>query len=223
MNWLAEPQQGYWLSERAKKRSAFSHTRCGENLVPGAQCPNCRKPLLCILALDSRDPRVDVSGCPLESLPLLFCWTCNVAQDRFFYQLHSGGVSLLRYKKGGVTDDFPYCSYPDHFPQSPLDLTPVTQEDQEMIRRLNAGEDMWLTNERAEELLVPDHQVGGEPILVSGDDRLKCVVCKRISPFFASVGDNAGHNLSFTENEFVQTLFFLCRRCWVVGAVQQSD
>ena len=54
------------------------HVFCGPNNIPGAWCPNCDKPLLNILDLDTSDPRLELGTALPSSLPLLCCWTCNV-------------------------------------------------------------------------------------------------------------------------------------------------
>jgi len=60
--------------------SSYRHVFCGPNEISGAWCPNCNKPLLKLLDLDTSDPRLELgSGTPLR-LPLLYCWTCNICE-----------------------------------------------------------------------------------------------------------------------------------------------
>jgi hypothetical protein len=42
-------------------------------------------------------------------------------------------------------------------------------------------------------------------------------------PLLASIGNHTGSALGFTDNDFVQTLFFLCAVCSVVTAYNLTD
>jgi len=42
-------------------------------------------------------------------------------------------------------------------------------------------------------------------------------------PLLASVGNQTGSALGFTDNDFVQTVFFLCDTCTVVTAYNICD
>src|SRR5689334_3129472 len=81
--------QGYVLQEWAGKlkKPEFAHYFCGPHDVPGAICPNCSKPLLRLLALDTCDPRLGLEYCPFPVLSLFSCLTCEISMHPFSYQL----------------------------------------------------------------------------------------------------------------------------------------
>lgn len=215
------PEQGYWL-RFSQEHSRFLHKTCGAHTIAGAECPNCQKPLLLVLSLDTADERLILDASPLNPLPLLYCWRCNLSQANFFYQINDAGVRVLKWRKGGVQADFPYKRYPMHFPETVLDVSPLTVREQSIIRAINHGDDE-LDDDEAEHLRHPAHQVGGEPICYNSDRGMKCVQCSATAPLLATIADNAAPRCSFTQNEYVQMMFFLCRKCWIVGAYQQCD
>ena len=57
----------------------FRHRFCGPPRTKGAECPNCRKPLLHFLTIDTTDAVPETPFQLPHFIPLLFCWTCNVA------------------------------------------------------------------------------------------------------------------------------------------------
>jgi hypothetical protein len=40
---------------------------------------------------------------------------------------------------------------------------------------------------------------------------------------FAAFGDATLDDRGFTDNEFVQVIYVLCPRCWILSAHQQCD
>lgn len=99
--------QGYFLEIVKPQDDGHRHAFCGPHLIPGAHCPNCDKPLLRFLSLDTCDPRLGLQHCPFPALPLVYCWTCNIAQEPFLYQVNAdGGVQLLQYGDDGVEEFF---------------------------------------------------------------------------------------------------------------------
>jgi hypothetical protein len=157
----------------------------------------------------------------------LYCWTCNIAGEGFFYQLIADGVKLLKYGRGGLDNFFNKDNFPRHFPGAPARLIPLTTEEQRAICSLNADEiDYPERDELAQALAVPMHQVGGEPYLVQHDwecTSLTCPVCHREMSFLASIGDDAVLPRGFVENDFVQVLYSYCSLCHVVGAIHTCD
>lgn len=131
-------QQGYWVQYADSQSGEYGHCFCGPNRVSGAWCPTCRKPLLRILSLDTSDPRLGLMDCGLSSLPLLYCWTCEIAWDQFFYQVQppEGTVHLLKFASGSMPEGHyrePYVPYPDSFPETPVRLVPLTNDQQWLI------------------------------------------------------------------------------------------
>jgi len=127
----ADPQQGYWLDFRVS--AGFAHIVGGVH--SGDECPNCEKPLLRFLSLDTKDERLFLRNIPVPHLPLLFCWTCEIAQNDFVYRVEQGGtVKLIDYGLGPPAGDFPYEDYPDQFPEHRVDLQAIPERDQDIIR-----------------------------------------------------------------------------------------
>jgi hypothetical protein len=200
----------------------FQHYFCGPQSIAGAICPNCTKPLLCFFRIDTRDERLrPLSGVP--SLPLLFCWRCNLAQARFFYAVGSDSVQLLKYRRGMQPSSFPYPDYPNFFEGVSAELVPIPDDVQAMIRHLNRGE-IDQSQEPVRELAIPRHQLGGEPYLLQKHwPTVTCPRCIQSMPFLATIGDQATDPRGFTGNQYVQVIYHYCRTCRCIGAYQQCD
>lgn len=221
--WVSIPARGFSL--QFTNRSRFEHWFCGEHTIPGAQCPNCRKPLLRMLTLDTRDRRLGLQGLGAPHVHLLFCWTCHLAQGETAYRLlPGGGIRFVQHRRGGVSKTFPYRHYPRAFPGRRFTLVAIAAAEARTITALNAGE---LRSNRlsrsAQQLAVPRHQIGGEPRFLQGAPRRACPGCRHPMAFFASVGDDTLGDSGFTGNAFVQVLFLLCVRDRIVLSLQQCD
>jgi len=219
--------QGYFVEFIHPQDEGFQHVFCGPHEISDAWCPNCDKPLLRFLSLDTRDPRLRLQDKSFPLLHLLNCWTCKVAQRPFFYRINpDGGVNLLEYGSGFEGPDFPYEDYPQHFPGAPIQLIPLTDEEQQTIYGLNEGILEPFDTPFNTRLSCPAHQVGGEPFLIQSDWdcwKLNCPVCRQEMPFLASVGDSNLLPRGFTDNAYVQFGFSYCPTCDVVGSLQQCD
>src|SRR5262245_13887496 len=92
-------EQGFFVDYSQPFSAGSRHRFCGPNDVHGAACPNCKRPLLLFLHLDTSDDRLELAhwGGPL---PLLFCWKCQVAQAPFYYHWNGVEVSILRFGGG---------------------------------------------------------------------------------------------------------------------------
>jgi hypothetical protein len=225
--YISVPHRGYFLTHgKTDLEKKPEHIFCGPNEYEEL-CPNCNKPLLVMLTLDTTDDRLLLDDPHFKRLRLCFCWTCNIAQDPFCYQFdYHGGIRLLKHGEGGGANDFPYDNYPLYFPSQSMELTHIDYEDQSIIHRLNANApDEHLLVKKRPDLSQPKHQIGGEPYWVGGKPStdIICQKCRTIMPFLASIADDATEGLKFTGNPSTQTLFFLCRRCFIVAAYQQGD
>lgn len=223
-------REGYFINYKYSAEPElpqFKHYFCGSHSIKGATCLNCQKPLLRFAIIDTQDARLKLEDIEVNELPLLFCWTCNIAQGDFFYQcLSLNEIKILKYKPGKESDDFPYENYPVFFPGRQAYLVKMSELEQDIITKLNGGKlDSWA----AEQLLPnvscePSHQIGGEPYLVQGMVvKLTCPVCCNIMDFFAAIGDDAPDDKSFTGNPYVQVIYHFCRECCVFGVYQQCD
>jgi len=198
-----------------------SHELCGENHLNGAGCPNCRKPLLKIFSLDCKDLPVGYAG----TLHFLFCWTCNIAQKDFLYKhISDNEIELLEFGQGGIVEDFPYEDYPIAFEGKKAELQEISKEDQDIIHQVNTEQvEEYEINQAHPELIIPRHQIGGEPYLLNEYRGQKCPQCSQDMKFIASFGDSTGGPDGFTNNEYVQTVYQLCESCNTLGAYQMTD
>ncbi|HZS08264.1 MAG TPA: hypothetical protein VFD58_25750 [Blastocatellia bacterium] len=158
-----------------------------------------------------------------------------MAQRPFFYQFTGNdAIRLLAVGRGGTRADFPYSGYPRFFPEAFVELSPLPEADQEVIKALNKGKaDEWEVRQKKPHLCFPQHQIGGEPFLVQknpdyqGDGRfaekVTCPECGRVMPFLAAIGDETRGAGGFTGIDFVQVLFHYCKRDHIVAAFQQCD
>jgi hypothetical protein len=219
MSFYCMPAQGYFVGPApAGARGEYEHVLCG--LEQRNVCPNCDKPLLRVMTLDTRDQRLCCTHVPVDRLSLYFCWRCNVAQAPFYYRLLTRGrIEILMYGRGGVEEGFPFSNYPLGFPECAVTLAAMPSSVQERLIRINEGlisDAQWAR---------PRHQVGGVPFLFqySGMLALKCAVCHNVMPFLATICDDTGTGQSFTGNRSVQMVFHFCRRCVVVLGYQECD
>ena len=165
-------------------------------------CPNCMLPFLQLMNLDVRDPRLGLQSLGLANLPLVFCWRCAVRQGELQYRVNaSGQVELQEWRSGAMDPGFPYAGYPVAFAEFQVDL-----------KELPARRDK-----------KPRHQIGGQPLLLAGDPYLSCSICGKAMVFLASVADSMPSGESVAGNEWVQTVFWLCKGCAVVCVLQDLD
>ena len=205
------PAQGYRLELNLAPDAAagprFAHQACGAHSIAGAHCPNCDKPLLLLLSLDTTDPRLELADFGVATLPLLCCWTCSWNSAVVQYRVHRDRVELLRYPRGGVTKGFPYADYPIAFAGAAFDLVPAPSSASAAV-----------------ESRAPVTQIGGFPQLLDGPGSLQpCHVCGRAMVFLASVGDTMPDGSSLTGNAWVQIVFLLCREDRVVAVTHEVD
>lgn len=233
--------RGY-LAEYTPKawKPAYAHRFGGQHTIQGAECPNCRLPLIRYLELDTRDPRLHLDSLGVERLPLLFCPRCPLAVDgEFSYRLLATDyIEIVRYDPATESAE----DYPLAYPERVASLVPMPDELQLLFRLFNRGyiDDVEIENTAPEwwREFYPRHQVGGEPLLVlrfSGmpnDGRIYCPVCHEEMAFFACVGNDyvdTPSDESLLEGGFHrgmwfgELLFHLCGRCRIVSAYYEGD
>lgn len=203
----------------------FRHVFCGTPVVSGADCPNCDRPLLQLLALDSADARLELAAWRHPWIPLLFCWRCNVAQQPFVYRVEGAAIALLNFGRQGVESDFPYESYPIAFPAAAVRLEPVPAEHVAIVAGWNRGDDMDWNSPEHTSLVDPRHQIGGRPRLVQGEDRAipRCPACRRPMRLLATIADDCLDPRGFTGNCGVQVIYHCCADCSILHCTQECD
>lgn len=220
---------GYYVMYELGGAEATSspHRFCGLPTTPGATCPNCDKPLLEFLSLDTRDERLGLANWSCTHLPLLFCWTCNLSQAPFSYRVFVDSITIIQCKEGGVVSDFPYEDYPTHFPEARAVLVPVPEADAKTIAKINRdGVDYHAPDARSQMKLDElRHQIGGEPRLIQGSppEPFSCPRCEASMHLFATIADDCLDRRGFTDNCGVQVIYFVCEGCHVVGCRQECD
>jgi hypothetical protein len=241
MAWQAVPSRGYFLKLTENQNWPYKHLFCGEHTIPGAWCVNCNRPLLRFLTLDLSDPVLEL-GLAGELLTLLYCWTCRLAQTRFYYRCLPGdAIEVVSAGRGGHTPDFPYNAYPTFFPGKFVRPVALTVAMQDRIVSENAGKAPCsgpngggipsltetvrrdLPREKGRDRLEPRHQIGGQPFLLDTYRPVTCPICRCRMPFVVCISDESGAGIGFTGNPYVQVLYHLCRSCRCVGAYHQTD
>lgn len=220
-------RQGYLL-RIVEDLSVSPHVFAGPSSVEGGNCPNCEKALLHMLSI-KRDA-AELNKTPVTgegTIPLLFCWTCEIADGVLIYRVRRGGreIELLQFSSGDSFDDFPYANYPVYFPRKGVLLEPLPEQDQALIQELNGGDAETLArfDETHRHLTIPRHQLGGEPYLFDPEALFACPGCGDPMQHLATLGDESGGERGFAGNRYVQTVFHLCPRCLAVAAFQRSE
>lgn len=216
------PREGYTLHFLPEGNAGTTtHQFGGRNDIAGAWCPNCKKPLLLLLKLDSTDMRLLLDTCGMPTMPLLFCWTCNVSQSLFSYIVEPPcRITLIEYGEGGCVTDFPYVNYPAEFPRRSFVLEPVPPDEAAALEHAMKAPGDWLSLPSS--LQTPRHQIGGQPLLYTDDEHV-CPVCAEVMPLLGVIGDDAGTPRGIVGNPYVQTVFHLCRACRCVLVYQSCD
>lgn len=233
MQFVSCPERGY-LIVYSVSQSGWALTRhrfCGTHSIRGAICPNCEQPLLQYAAFDTTDPRLHLSEISIRYLRLFYCWRCNLGAQPFVYRCGEEHIEILYAYQD--TDIFPpYEDYPAAFPEAALFLLPLPESIQVLWRLWNRGFLSWeplplgVEHEGDWSLWRAIHGVGGEPWLVQRNPHTivpSCVSCGSKMPFFAAFGDDNTDPRGFTGEPTVQVLYFVCRACQIVHAVNQCD
>lgn len=234
-----EPREGYRLVMR---EGDFGHHLGGETPVPGADCPNCKKPLMHAATLDTWDARLGIRAA-FRYLPVLFCWRCEIVIGEFFYRVNGDESIEVLYgvrpkpkltflqSVGSLFGRKPPEPSPDHYMQRPsfyarrpFDLEPVNEIEREFTVAANRDPTWFPPEYRARR-----HQIGGEPHAGGHFEdvhTLSCWNCQAPMPVLAALCDNpAGAAVEpgfdtaggFAGDPETLVLVRFCRACAVVG------
>jgi hypothetical protein len=235
----AQPRDGYRLVLR---EGDFGHCLGGDNRVPGADCPNCAKPLTHAATLDTWDARLEIRAA-FRRLPVLFCWRCELVTGEFFYRVNADeSVEVLHAVRprprlslletvGALFGRRPpapapdrYADRPSFFPRHPFDLEPLREPEREFALAANRDPAAFPPEYR-----LRRHQIGGEPYAGGrlADVRAPaCWVCRQPMPLLAALCDNpAGAAIDaefsvsggFAGDPETLLLVCFCRACAVAG------
>jgi len=182
-------RQGYALL--ATDSLAEGHWFGGKPSQAGAECPICRIPLLLIADLDCQVFREREHARlfhELNRLPLYYCWRC--AAERLSYRVvRPDKIEVLQNNGQPAGPDFPYRSYPDHFPRTPVKTVQIHYQTAKLlVIQQEIGEE-WLS-ENDKQLLfdglkslrhdafanydINRHQIGGLVSLIQSHERIQC-------------------------------------------------
>ncbi|MES2312283.1 MAG: hypothetical protein V4566_08315 [Pseudomonadota bacterium] len=219
-------RKGHFLGMRVSNGPAVIGGACG---LPGAISPNNGLPLTQHAAVKLGTNGFALPNWDLPELHFLYSWKCCISQGDFSYRYTSDRLEVIEYTAG--TDDFdgfPYDGYPVIFPPVQFLLSPISEEDQELIGRLNdtqIDQGFRFDDEKAGQLSIPTHQFGGSPFLLDplmGDK--PCPGCGSEMELVASIGNNCfSRDEGFFGNDFVQLVFLGCAKCHVLSAVNVTS
>jgi hypothetical protein len=221
------PGDGYLVEySRTSRSQEYRHIFCGPQNIAGAWCPNCSKPLLRILALATKDPRIMVPEMTTAYISLLYCWTCSLSQGEFAYRLGlTNDIEIIRFTSGGPTPGFPYNEYPTAFPMGAAILVRLSNSEQRAIEDMNRGtfDEGLHAEQQYGHLVAPRHQIGGEPRLMQGWVDVTCPICSQLVPFFASVSNDCLDPRGIIGYDYAQIIYHYCRACGVIVANNVCD
>lgn len=217
---------GYRVVQSTLDQPAFRHAIGG---VSQAACPSCAKPFTRLAHLDASDPRVEWTG---PSIDLIYCYRCPAAFEPLRYHLAETGVVLDSVNRGPLeTDDFPYENYPISFPEIAVALNPFSAEEEATLVRYreldsqdhSAAVDFKYADQARADLLDAHHQALGTPYWSQPDLAADCHLCGGAMFHLATICDNSFSSKPFVGNIGVQVVFFACRNCKAIAALQDCD
>ena len=219
----------------------YQHHIGGRTEMHGAQCPNCRKPLMLYLSLDTTDARLGLQGIGVDVLRLFACLRCALTWHGFAYTiLDENSVKLVEYHVGQTTwDDWYEDVGVDMISHRPIVLESIPARVIELYERLN--DEQTLTESEEMEIAqvtnsFADKEAGGYPVVdvvnqVGGTTFLPQLLdaphCRRCAEqgndhqtfFLASLTNDAKQGLKIAHDG-TQLVFFLCPVCRTVHFVQ---
>jgi hypothetical protein len=224
------------------RATPFDHFVGGSHAIRSADCPNCDKPLMQYMSINTADDRLNLGFLGVDRLPLLYCMRCALCWRVFeYYVKSSDAISIVRVHRGERTwDDWYGDGFGDELPKRYFDLYPIPEHIQYLHGRISRG----YQPTDAEELEIsrftgkvaqPEvggypivdaiNQIGGETFFVQPINTPMCRVCKengmkRHMSFVASLVNDDRTRLRI-GHDGVQVLFFTCCSCGLIHVIHR--
>lgn len=223
------------------------HLFGGENQEKGADCPNCKLPLVQFMRLDTSDPLLEFPEENLKHISLLHCPRCAAFLEDMSYRVGTDGIELVHLAEG--TEAWLMKEWLEQFPSGTLTpmlcaLKPLPASVQAVFDKANKYDSSSLS-EREEALVAsytghyanPEvgsypifdtiNQVGGRPYLPQGYLEPLCPTCnakgeQREMTFLACLTNDDRHYVKILHSECYLT-FFLCLHCLTITASQYAE
>ncbi|MHC4093956.1 MAG: hypothetical protein ACYSVY_27400, partial [Planctomycetota bacterium] len=145
---------GYWVQlDRKGEYEHFVGGACGGGLCDwqGGDCPNCHKPLIQHMRLDTRDPRLKLQELGVPELPLLYCGRCGILERPLVYRVESPGrIQLILFHPDSREDIGQHWrddGLPDVFPERSIELHPIPDWMQNLVLSMNSGRELTAEEE----------------------------------------------------------------------------
>jgi hypothetical protein len=199
--------------------------------IAGAECPNCKKPLIRYLSLLTSDIRLGLQDSGLSEIPLFYCMRCSLCWSDFSYKIEMPNrVRILSAYEGELMPEW-YEEYGDEFPRRAIALQQVPERAQALWTALNRREE--LNDEETEYIAsLTGHfaqpEVGGYPIVdivnqVLGEPFLQqrsiegdgCEECGEPLILLAAMCNDLAQKVRCTYDDG-QIVFSLCQKCNIV-------
>jgi len=182
------------------RRESYDHSIGGTHDIENGRCPNCRKPLMLHLSLDTRDERIGLHPSKIKIVRFLYCMRCPLSWYDFQYQMTND--TSIRVLKSYTEEVGELAEWEEEVGIEiinfmAIDLIPVTSADL-------AKKD------------VRNH-IGGQPYYCQRLDDPECPGCDKPMTFRISLTNAYREKAVFTFST-VQIAFFYCQDCSIVHA-----
>ena len=221
------------------------HLLGGPNALHGADCPNCKVPLILFLTLDLSDPVLRFPEIGLRRLPLLYCPRCAVFESDLAYRvIHDDEIEILEAGMGEQPQLWQAWQEWVGAQLRPVAyrLQPFPPLVQRLIDRANDAPDLHKTEieviaSHTGHYADPDvggyplldvvNQVGGTPYLSQGLYEPDCPYCAtlgayRETSFLACLTSDRWRNLDIIYPG-AYLVFCMCKICCTIVAAQYAD
>jgi hypothetical protein len=182
------------------QKVGFEHSIGGSQKFQNGRCPNCKKPLMLHLTLDTRDERLGLHPQKVDSVSFLYCMRCPLSWYDFQYQIiDERSIRILRSYTDeiGELEEWETDVGIKQIKFMPIALIPVKPSD------------------LAEKATV--NHIGGQPYYFQRLKDPECPGCGEPMTFRISLTNDYREEAVFTFT-CVQIAFFYCKACAIVHA-----